>query len=61
MGIGRLVWKRPRKMAFFGLKYGQNLKNRAAHPHQDWFKVVEQQFAYIQEKGAMAVRKPVSK
>ena len=48
-------------MAFFGLKYGQNLENRAAHPHQDWFKVVEQQFAYIQEKGAMAVRKPVSK
>ena len=28
------IWKRMGKMTFFGLKYGQDLENRAAHPHQ---------------------------
>ena len=30
-----LVWKRVWKITFFGLKSGQDLKNRAAHPHQE--------------------------
>ena len=28
------VWKRVWKMAWFGLKLGQDLGNRAAHPYQ---------------------------
>ena len=31
-----LVWKRVWKITFFGLKTGQDLKNRAAHPHQEF-------------------------
>ena len=31
-----LVWKRMWKMTFFGLKSGQDLENRAAHPHQEF-------------------------
>ena len=31
-----LVWKRVWKMAFFGLKSGQDLKNRAAHSHREF-------------------------
>ena len=27
------------KMTFFGLKYGQDLENRAAHPHQTFLGV----------------------
>ena len=30
------VWKRVWKIKFLGLKQGQNLKNRAAHPHQEF-------------------------
>ena len=35
MDFRGLVWKRVRKITFFGLKSGQDLENRAAHPHQD--------------------------
>ena len=35
MDFRGLVWKRVWKITFFGLKYGQDLENRAAHPHQD--------------------------
>ena len=35
MGFSGLVWKRERKSTFFGLKSGQDLENRAAHPYQD--------------------------
>ena len=31
-----LVWKRVWKITFFGLKTGQDLKNRAVHPHQEF-------------------------
>ena len=31
-----LVWKRVRKISFFGPKKGQDLENRAAHPHQEF-------------------------
>ena len=30
------VWKRVWKMARFGLKSGQDLENRAAHPHHEF-------------------------
>ena len=30
------VWKRVWKITFFGLKYGRDLENRAAHPHQEF-------------------------
>ena len=30
-----LVWKRVRKITLFGLKSGQDLENRAAHPQQE--------------------------
>ena len=30
------VWKWVWKMTFFGLKQGQDLENRAAHPHQEF-------------------------
>ena len=31
-----LVWKRVCKITFFGLKSGQDLENREAHPHQEF-------------------------
>ena len=31
-----LLWKRVWKITFSGLKSGQNLENRAAHPHQEF-------------------------
>ena len=31
-----LLWKRLCKITFFGLKLGQDLKNQAAHPHQEF-------------------------
>ena len=34
-----LVWKRVCKITFFGLKSGQDLKNPAAHPHQEFSEV----------------------
>ena len=34
-----LVWKWVRKITFFGLKSGQDLKKRAAHPHQEFSEV----------------------
>ena len=30
------VWKTVWKMSPFGLKYGQDLENRAAYPHQEF-------------------------
>ena len=30
------VWKRVWKMEYFGLKLGQDLGNRAAHPYQEF-------------------------
>ena len=36
MDFRGLVWKRAWKMTFFGLKKGQDLKNRAAHPCQEF-------------------------
>ena len=36
MDFRGLVWKWVRKIAFFGLKSGQDLENRAAHPHQEF-------------------------
>ena len=30
------VWKRVWKVTFFGLKLGQDLENRAAHPNQEF-------------------------
>ena len=36
MDFRGLVWKRVWKITFFGLKSGQDLKNRAAHPHVDF-------------------------
>ena len=36
MDFRGLVWKRVWKIVFFGLKYGQDLENRAAHPHQEF-------------------------
>ena len=36
MDFRGLVWKRVWKIAFLGLKYGQDLENRAAHPHQEF-------------------------
>ena len=30
------VWKRVWKITFFGLKEGQDLENRAAHPHLEF-------------------------
>ena len=35
-----LVWKRVYKIKFFGQKSGQDLKNRAAHPHQEFPEVL---------------------
>ena len=35
----RLVWKRVRKITFFGLKSGEDLKNRAAHLYQEFLGV----------------------
>ena len=34
-----LVWKRVCKITFFGLKSDQDLKNRAAHPHEEFSEV----------------------
>ena len=36
MDFRGLVWKQAWKMTFFGLKKGQDLKNRAAHPCQEF-------------------------
>ena len=36
MDFRGLVWKRVWKITFFGLKSGQDLKNRAAYPHQEF-------------------------
>ena len=36
MDFRGLVYKRVWKITFFGLKSGQDLKNRAAHPHQEF-------------------------
>ena len=45
MSFWGLVWKRVRKITFFVLKSGQDLKNQAAHPHQE-FPVVTPGGAY---------------
>ena len=34
MDLRPRAWKRVWKIAFFGLKYGHDLENRAAHPYQ---------------------------
>ena len=39
MDFRDLVWKRVWKITFFGLKSGQDLKNRATHPHQEFLGV----------------------
>ena len=36
MGFRGLVWKRVWIITFLGLKSGQNFKNQAAHPHQEF-------------------------
>ena len=36
MGFRGLVWKRVWIITFLGLKLGQNFKNQAAHPHQEF-------------------------
>ena len=36
MDFRGLVWKRVRKIIFFGQKSDQNLKNLASHPHQEF-------------------------
>ena len=36
MDFKDLVWKRLKKIKFFGSKSGQDLKNRAAHSHQEF-------------------------
>ena len=36
MNFGGLVWKRVWKNTFFGLKQGQEVENRAAHPYQEF-------------------------
>ena len=36
MDFRGLVWKRVWKKTFFGLKLGQELENRTAHPHQEF-------------------------
>ena len=36
MDFRGLVWKQVWKITSFGLKYGQDLENRAAHPHQEF-------------------------
>ena len=36
MDFRGLVWKQAWKMTFFGLKKGQDLKNWAAHPCQEF-------------------------
>ena len=33
------VWKRVWKMTVFGLKWGQDLENRAAHPRHEFSRV----------------------
>ena len=38
------VWKRVWKMTVFGLKCGQDLENRAAHPQQE--------FPWVSPRGA---------
>ena len=40
MDFRGLVWKRLRKITFFGLKSGQDLKNQAAHPDQEFLGVL---------------------
>ena len=37
-------------MTFFGLKYGQDLENRAAHPHQIFLGVPEETVPCIKEQ-----------
>ena len=39
MDFRGLVWKRVWKITFFGLRSGQDLKNRAAHPDQEFLGV----------------------
>ena len=39
MDFRGLVWKRLWKITFLGLKLGQDLKNRAAHPDQEFLGV----------------------
>ena len=36
MDFRGFVWKRVRKITFFGLKSGQDVENQAAHPHQEF-------------------------
>ena len=36
MDFRRLVWKQVWTKTFFDLKSGQDLNNRAAHPHQEF-------------------------
>ena len=36
MDFRGLVWKRGGKITFFGLKLGQDLRNRAAQPHKEF-------------------------
>ena len=36
MDFRGLVWKRLWRITFFGLKSGQDLKNRAVHPNQEF-------------------------
>ena len=42
-----LVWKWVWKMTFFGLKQGQDLENRAAHPHQEFPGVLPGPFSRV--------------
>ena len=42
-----LVWKRVCKITFFGLKSDKDLKNRAAHPHEEFSEVTPRGYNYI--------------
>ena len=50
MDFRGLVWKRVRKIIVFGLKQDQDLKNRAAHPHQEFLGVPPPPRAQTQEE-----------
>ena len=47
-----LVWKRVWKITFFGLQQGQDLENRAAHPHQEFPGVPPGPFPFIHRLGS---------
>ena len=42
-----LVWKRVCKITFLGLKSDKDLKNRAAHPHEEFSEVTPRGYNYI--------------